>query len=172
MPNNYLTPIDRNKLFYSDLDYDFETDLVSGYLEEDTNQTVVVYRVDREKTNVNDIYQEKKGKIRFLPPKAIPCMFEIKDSETKSYDNKTSNGVYTIGGGLTVYVLTKTLEKYSCDISRGDYLGIQIDTNRMVYYSVVNDGKVNTANSLYVGAYKTAYRVINAAIVDENEFKG
>lgn len=173
MPNNYLTPIKRNNLFYSDEDYDFETDIVLGYMEEDTNQTVVVYEVDRSKTNVNDTYKENNNStISFKPPRAIPCLYEIKEAEIKSYDSRTSNAVYAIGGNLTVYVLVKTLEKYKCDIKRGDYLGIQIDTNKMVYYAVVNDGKVNTANTLYVGAYKPAYRIITATVVDENEFNG
>lgn len=172
MPNNYLTPINRNNLFYSEEDFDFETDIVLGYMEEDTNQEVIVYEVDRSKTVVNSTYKENNSSIRFKPPKAIPCLYEIKENETKAYDSKTSNAVYTIGGGLTVYVLTKTFEKYKCDIKRGDYLGIQIDTNKIVYYAVVNDGKVNTANTMYVGAYKPAYRVITAAIVDENEFNG
>lgn len=172
MPNNYLSPISRNKTFYSESEFEFETDLIMDYLEEDTNQTVVLYRVDREKTNVNDVYKDKKGNIRFLPPIEIPCLYEIKDPEIKSYDNKTNTGVYTIGGSLTIYTMPKILEKYKCDILRGDYIGVQIDTDRMVYYSVVNDGKVNTSNSMYVGAYKTAFRVITAAVVDENEFKG
>lgn len=173
MPNNYLTPINRNDLFYSQEDFNYETDLVMGYMEEDVNQTVIVYEVDRDKTNLDSVYKENKdGKIRFKPPKEIPCFYEIKDAEIKSYDNKTSTGVYTLNGGLTVYILDKVLKKYGCDIKRGDYLGILIDTDRMVYYSVVNDGKINTANNLYVGAFKPAYRVVIGAVVDENEFNG
>jgi hypothetical protein len=68
--------------------------------------------------------------------------------------------------------MPKILEKYKCDIRRGDYIGLQIDTNRMVYFSVVNDGKVNTANRYHVGAYKIAWREITCAPVPENEFKG
>lgn len=172
MPNNYLTPINRNNLFYSEEDFDFETDIVMGYMEEDTNQTVVVFEVDRSKTPLNSTYKETSSAIRFKPPKEIPCLYEVKDAELKSYDNKTSTGVYAISGNLTVYVMPKILTKYDCEIKRGDYIGVQIDTNRMIYYSVVDDGRVNTANSLYVGAYKTAYRVITAAPVDENEFNG
>ena len=89
--------------------------------------------MDRSKTNVNDTYKENNNStISFKPPRAIPCLYEIKEAEIKSYDSRTSNAVYAIGGNLTVYVLTKTLEKYKCDIKRGDYLGIQIDTNKMV----------------------------------------
>ena len=64
--NGNTTPISRNNLFYSEEDFQFETDIIEGYLEEDLNQTVVVYEVDRKRTNVNDIYKEaKKDTIRF-----------------------------------------------------------------------------------------------------------
>ena len=66
MPNNMNTPINRNNLFYSKEDFDFEMDLVEGYLEEDTNQTVVVYQVDKITTQVNDIYKEANKNIHFL----------------------------------------------------------------------------------------------------------
>ena len=172
MPNNYKTPVTRNRLFYSEEDFDFETDIVMDYLETDTNQTIVVYEVDRDKTNINSTYKENSTGIRYKPPKEIPCLYEVKDAEIRSYDSRTNNGIYTINGSLMVYVMPKVLEKYKCDIKRGDYIGIQIDTDRMIYYSVVNDGKVNTANSQYVGAYKTAYRVITGAAVDESEVNG
>ena len=172
MPDNYLTPVNRNKLFYSEDDFDFETDLVMGYLEEDVNQTIILYEVDRDKTDLSSTYKETNGSIRFKPPREIPCLFEIQDSELKSYDSSNSNGAYTVGGNLTAYIPTKAFEKYKCDIKRGDYIGVQIDTNRIVYYAVTNDGKLNTANRNYIGAYKTAFRVITASVVDENEFNG
>ena len=43
------------------------------YIEQDANQTVILYRVDLEKTKVNDIYKEaSKDAIRFLPPIELP----------------------------------------------------------------------------------------------------
>lgn len=170
--NGTITPINRNNLFYSEEDYEFETDLIEGYLEEDLNQTVIVYEVDRKRTNVNDIYKEaKKDAIRFLPPKEVPCMYEIQDAQLNTFDSKSNTGTYQVSGNLTVYVTTKALEKYKCDIKRGDYLAIQIDEHRMSYFTVTDDGKVNTANKLMVGGYKTTnWRVINAA--PSQEFSG
>lgn len=173
MPNNLKTPITRNDLFYSEEDFEYETDLLMEYMEEDLNQTVVVYEVDRQKTNVNAVYKEaKNGEIRYKTPKEIPCMYELKEADIKTYDSKSNNGVYVVNGNLIVYVMPKILKKYKCDIKRGDYIGLQIDTDRMVYFSVVNDGKVNTANMYHVGAYKTAWRVITCAAVDQTEFNG
>ena len=167
-----IMPISRNNLFYSAEDFEFETDLIDGYLEEDLNQTVVVYEVDRKRTNVNDIYKEaKKDTISFLPPKEIPCMFEIQDAQLNAFDSKSSTGTYQISGNLTVYVTTNALGKYKCDIKRGDYLAIQIDEHRMSYFTVTDDGKVNNANKLMVGGYKPSYwRIISAA--PAQEFRG
>ena len=164
----------KNNMFYSEEDFSYETDLIERYIEEDINQSVVLYEVDRSKTNVNAIYKEAtSGNIRYKAPREIPCMYEIKDSEIKSFDNKTSNGVYTQDGNLQIYVLTRTLEKYKADVKRGDYIGVQIDLNRMKYYTVVNDGKVNTANTHMVGGYKPACRTIECTLVsDISEFNG
>ena len=173
MANSKLQLPAKTNMFYSEDDFIFETEMVEGYIEEDLNQSVVLYEVDRRKTNVNAIYKEAtNGNIRYKAPKEIPCMYELKDADVKTYDSKTNTGVYVVNGNLILHVMPKILEKYKCDIRRGDYIGLQIDTNRMVYFSVVNDGKVNTANRYYVGAYKIAWREITCAPVPENEFKG
>lgn len=164
--------VNRNSLFYSEQDYQFETDILSNYLEEDTNQTIVLYEVDRRQTNINDIYKETpdRNSIRFKPPKELPCLYEIKEAETKSYDTKTSNAVYMISGGATIYILTSTLKKYKCDIKRGDYIAIQANTDSMYYFTVVSDGKVNNSNNMMVGAYKSPWRIITCAPVTRDEF--
>jgi hypothetical protein len=69
MPGNYRTPITRNNMFYSPSDFDLETDIVMGYMEEDLNQTVIVYQVDRATTSVNAVYQETTSNIRYKAPK-------------------------------------------------------------------------------------------------------
>ena len=174
MANSKLQLPTKTNMFYSEDDFIFETEMVEGYIEEDLNQSVVLYEIDRRKTNVNAIYKEAtSGNIRYKAPKEIPCMYEIKDSELKSFDTKSSNGVYTQDGNLEIYVLVKTLEKYKADIKRGDYIGVQIDTNRMKYYTVVNDGKVNSANTHMIGGYKPAWRKVECTLVsDISEFNG
>lgn len=174
MSNVKLQLPSKNNLFYSEEDFQYETDFVERYIEEDLNQSVVVYEVDRKKTNVNSIYKEaSSGNIRYKAPRELPCMYEIKDAEIKSFDSKSSNGIYTQDGNLTMYVLVHTMEKYGVDIKRGDYIGVQIDTNRMKYYTVVNDGKVNTSNSHMIGGYKPAWKTIECTLVsDISEFNG
>lgn len=174
MPNSKLQLPTKNNLFYSEEDFLYETDLVERYIEEDLNQSVVVYEVDRKKTNINAIYKDaSKGNIRYKAPRELPCMYEIKDAELKSFDGKSTNGVYAQDGNLVIYTLVKTLEKYGIDVKRGDYIGVQIDMNRMKYYTVVNDGKVNSANTHMIGGYKPAWRTIECTLVsDISEFNG
>lgn len=166
--NGNITPINRNNLFYSEEDFGFETDLIEGYLEEDINQTVVVYEVDRKRTNINDAYKEaKKDTIRFKPPKEVPCMFEIEDAQLNAFDSQSNTGTYQVSGNLKLYIMPKTLEKFKCDIKRGDYVAIQIDTNKMSYFTVTDDGKVNNSSKNIIGAYKVGWRVISASPAQE-----
>lgn len=168
------TPINRNNMFYSEEDFQMEVGLLSDYMEEDTNMTIVLYEVDRVKTNVNDIYEETKNKnnIRFKPPKELPCFYDIKESQTKSYDGKSSNAVYAISGNMTIHILKATLKEYKCDIKRGDYIGVMNDVNDMYYFTVIDDGKINNANSLMVGIYKSPWRVIQCVPCTKDEFDG
>ena len=166
--NGNITPINRNNLFYSEEDFGFETDLIEGYLEEEIKQTVVVYEVDRKRTNINDAYKEaKKDTIRFKPPKEVPCMFEIEDAQLNAFDSQSNTGTYQVSGNLKLYIMPKTLEKFKCDIKRGDYVAIQIDTNKMSYFTVTDDGKVNNSNKNIIGAYKVGWRVISASPAQE-----
>ena len=66
--------------------------------------------------------------------------------------------------------MPKTLEIYKCDIKRGDYVAIQIDTNRMSYFTVTDDGKVNNSNKNVIGAYKVGWRTIKCS--PSPEFRG
>lgn len=166
-------PITRNNLFYSQEDFDYETSMVEDYFENDLNQTVIIYEVDRKRTNTDSIYKEADhDSIRVKPPKEIPCLFQINEPELKSLDSKNNNGLYQVSGNLTFYVLVKTLEKYGCDPKRGDYVGVPMTPGRMQYYAISNDGKINTGNTSFIGAYMPAWRKIDASPVVESEFNG
>ena len=65
----------KNNMFYSEEDFSYETDLIERYIEEDINQSVVLYEVDRSKTNVNAIYKEAtSGNIRYKAQRKIQCL--------------------------------------------------------------------------------------------------
>lgn len=172
MPNNINTPVTRTKMFYSEKDFNMEKNLICDYIEMDLNQSVVVYEVDRVRTNNDAVYKDSKDEIRYKTPKEIPCMYQIDESRLKSYDSSSTNGVYAISGNLTCYVPTDMFSKYGCDIKRGDYLGVQIDNNRMSYFVVTDDGKVNTANTSFLGGMRPIGRIVKASPVADTEFNG
>jgi hypothetical protein len=167
-------PIKRNNKFFSGEDFDLELDFAKEYIEQDANQTIILYRVDLEKTQVNDIYKEaQKDAVRFLPPIELPVVYEIGESELKAYGTKLQKGIYAQTGKLSFTVLLSTLEEYGCDISRGDYIGVQIDSSHREYFTVTDDGRVGTTSnrfSLY-GTMPYA-RKIECASVDLGEFNG
>lgn len=170
---NNIIPINRNKKFFSKIDFDLELELGMEYLMEDVGQTIILYEVDLEATNLNATYKEAdKDSIRFKIPKELPAIYEIDVPRTKSYENKTSSGVYSINGNLKAGIYQKTLDDNDCEIKRGDYVGIAIDSDRMIYFVVTDDGKLNTDNAHTMWGTKPIYRSIEAAPVDVNEFRG
>lgn len=172
--NKNKVPITRNNKFFSAEDFDLEIGFASEYLEQDANQTIILYQVDLEKTQVNDTYVEaKKDSIRFKTPIVLPVIYEVSDAEMKTYNNKLQTGYYAQTGKLTFSVLLSTLEEYNCDISRGDYIGVQIDTDKREYFTVTDDGRVGmTANKFTMFGTKPYARTITAAVVDNVEFNG
>lgn len=167
-------PIKRNTKFFSGEDFDLELEFAKEYLEQDANQTVILYRVDLDKTKVNDIYHEaSKDAIRFFPPIELPVIYEIGDAELKAYNNKIQKGMYAKTGKLTFSVLLSTLEENNCDISRGDYIGVQIDPTHREYFTVTDDGRVGaTSNKFTMYGTKPYARTIQCASVDLGEFNG
>lgn len=168
------TPIKRNSKFFSSEDFGLEMEFAMEYMEQDANQTIILYQVDYEKTKVNDIYKEaKKDKIRFKTPVELTVIYDLQDSETKAYRENMSKGVYVKPGKLTFSVLLKELEEKSCDISRGDYIGIQINPEFMIYFTVADDGKMamtSNKNTLY--GKIPFYRTIQCNYIDPSEMNG
>lgn len=167
-------PIQRNNKFFGDEDFDLQVSYASEYLEEQANQTVILYQVDLEKTKVNDVYVEAaKDAIRFSTPIELPVVYDIADSELKSYSTKVQKGVYAQTGKLTFSVLLSTLEEYGCDISRGDYIGVQIDSQHREFFTVTDDGRVGaTSNKFTIFGTRPYARTITCASVDLGEFNG
>lgn len=167
------TPIGRNSKFFSPKDAEIQIHYMQEYLEEFANQTVILYQVDFEKTKVDDLYKEsKKDAVRFKTPIELPVIYEIAKSEMKSYNSQTMKGIYSKPGKLTFTVLIRTLEEKKCDINRGDYIGVQLDTEHREYWTVTDDGRVNAmSNGFTLYGTIPQYRTIECAYVDPNEFK-
>ena len=161
-------------MFFSKSDFEMEVELARDYLEQDMNQTIVLFEVDLSKTNTNDIYHEaSKKNIRFKPPVELTVRYEITDAEMRSYDKTSNKGLYSKPGVLNFTVLNATLEEVGRDIKRGDYIGVQITPEEMIYYTVFDDGKVASyANSNTLYGVKPFYRQVKCNYIDPAEFEG
>ena len=167
-------PIKRNNKFFGGEDFNTEMDFAREYMEQDANQTIVLYQVDLQKTNVNDIYKEaQKSEIRFKPPVELTCVYQIEEAENKAYNQQSSKGMYAKPGKLTFSVLNLELEQKHCDINRGDYIGIDITPEYRIFFTVTNDGRMNTTSNKNTIYGKMPYfRECIGAYVDTNEFQG
>lgn len=166
-------PINRNNLFYSEQDYLFEMEIGKTYLEQDVNQTVILYEVDLNKTNLDNLYNESKSdSIIFKTPVELHVLYKIEPSELSSYEKNKNLGSYLKNGKLTFGVYQATLDELNAEIKVGDYIGVQVTPTHMEFYTVVNDGRINYDNTHSVFGYKPSWRTIVCAYVNPNEFNG
>lgn len=170
--NRKKVPITRNSLFFSDESFDFEERLAEDYMEVDTNQSVVLFEVDLEKTRTDSLYFDSPFKdIRWKAPKELPVLYDLNDPELRTYDKQQNLGVFVKVGKLDFDIMNITLKKFKCDIKKGDYIGIQVTPEKMEYFVVVDDGRVNFDNKHNMYGTRPYYRTVKCAWTDPNEFK-
>lgn len=164
-------PINRNNLFYSEEDFAFEREVGKNYIEQDMNQTVVLYQVDLDKTNADALYGETQAnQVVYKPPVEIHCVYEISEPELKSYDKTKNLGTYMKTGKLTIGVYQETLDELGVDIKKGDYIGVQISQTHMEYFTVSNDGRNNYDNAHTLFGIEPLFRTIEGYQIDKSEF--
>ena len=164
-------PITRLNKFFSDQDFNLELAMGEEWLLGDMNFTLVLYRVDRQKTNSDDVYGEAlSDAIQFLPP--VEFKGYVKVEAPSNVDMGSSKIYQTEPGNLQVSVYQKSLNELDIDVNLGDYIGYYETETRVRYYSVVDDGRVVSDNKHTYGGYKPYYRTIIAAPANENEFRG
>lgn len=164
-------PINRNNFFTSQDQINFQIGIGMEYVNKIVNQTVVLYEVDREKTKVNDIYNEANFKnLIFKTPVELNVLYRLDKGELKTYDSDTIKGYYVKVGKLTFSIYEKELEENGCDIKRGDYIGLQVTPDHMETFIVVDDGRVNYDNAHTLWGTVPYYRSVTCSVVsDVNE---
>ena len=164
-------PINRNNLFYSEDDFAFEREVGKNYIEQDMNQTVVLYQVDLDKTNPDALYGETQAnQVVYKAPVEIHCVYEISEPELKSYDKTKNLGTYMKTGKLTIGVYQETLDELGVDIKKGDYIGVQVSQTHMEYFTVSNDGRNNYDNAHTLFGIEPLFRTMEGYSVDTSEF--
>jgi len=172
MSNNNKVPINRLSKFFSEEDFFFlEQAIGMEWLHGDMNFTVVLYRVDRQRTNNDDVYGEAlSGGIQFLAPVELKGLVKI-EAPTNS-DLGLSRISQIEPGNMTFSVYQNHLDQLAVDISLGDYLGYYETEDKVRYYTVVNDGRITSDMKHTYGGYKKFYRTIIASPATNDEFNG
>ena len=164
-------PITRLNKFFSEADFDLDISMGKEWLDGDMNFTLVLYKIDRQRTNNDDVYGEAlTDGIQFLAPVEFKGYVKIESPSTIDYGNSKLSQAEP--GNLLVGVYQSELDALEIDINYGDYIGYYETETRVRYYSVVDDGRVYSDNKHTYGGYKPFYRSIIAAPVNDNEFRG
>jgi hypothetical protein len=164
-------PITRLGKFFSQDDFDINIQMGQEYLHGDLNMKLVLYRVDRLKTDTDDVYAEAgMDDIKYFPPVEFNALVKIDEPKNNTY--KSGMVRYNEPGNLTLSVYITHLQELGIDIRYGDFIGYQDSEEKLRYYTVSNDGKVTSDNKHKMFGYKPHYRTIVCVPAQETEFRG
>lgn len=164
-------PITRLGKFFGGEDFALDIGMGEEWLEGDLNFTLVLYKVDKKKTKTDDVYGEAlEDGIQFLPPVEFKGYVKILAPTNLMLGGSRIN--QSEPGNLQVSVYQQTLDDLEISIDFGDYIGYYETESRVRYYSVIDDGRVNSDNKHTYGGYKPFYRTVIATYVNDNEFRG
>ena len=165
-------PITRLSRFYDEVDFEMELDMAREVIEEDSNFTVILYRIDKINSTA-DIYGESEARqIRFLPPVELKVLPKLEDAENKVYDKNGGRLKYQEYGNFTFTIINKQMEDKGVEISYGDIVGYADREDNMKYYEVHDDGRINADNESTQFGYKSYFSTIRCVTVDPNQFNG
>jgi hypothetical protein len=168
--NNKL-PITRLSKFFSQDDFDINIQMGREYLHGDLNMKLVLYCVDRSKTDNDAVYAEAGAdEIKYFPPVEINALVKIEEPKNVTY--KAGMVRYNEPGNLTLSVYITHLEELNVDIKYGDYIGYPDSEEKLRFYTVSNDGKVTSDNKHKMFGFKPHYRTIVCVPTQQNEFRG
>ena len=169
--SNKKVPITRLGKFFGAEDFNLDISMGEEWLHGDMNFTVVLYKIDRQKTITDNVYGETVSDgIKFLPPIEFKAFVQVMAPENKNVGNSKIEQFEP--GNIRVSVYQKQLDDLEIEIEYGDYLGYYETETLVRYYTVNNDGRVVSDNKHTYAGYKPYYRTITASPVGPNEFKG
>lgn len=167
-----LVPITRLGKFFGGEDLSLDIGMGEEWLIGDMNFTVILYRIDRAKTETDDVYGEVlEDGIQFMAPVELKGYVQVMAPSNKLYGNNSRIEIQEPGNMKFSFYL-KTLEDLGVEIFMGDYLGYYESEDRVRYYVVSDDGYVRSDNKHTYGGVKPFYRTVVATYVSENEFRG
>ena len=135
------------------------------------NFTVILYRIDRQRTKTDNVYGEVlKDGIQFMAPIELKGLVQVMAPSNRLLGG--SKIKQDEPGNMKFSIYQKTLDDLGVNILMGDYLGYYETESRVRYYTVINDGLVVSDNRHSYGGYRPFYRTIEATWVSNDEFRG
>ena len=167
-----LIPITRNNRFYGEEDFALEINMGIEYLTGDIDFRVVLYRVDYEKTNQDDLYGEvEASQIKYKSPIELSCSLSLKPKNNKQY-NPNGTLIREEWGNLEFNIYEQQLKELGIEINKGDYVAYPVRPDYIKYFSVVDNDMVNDDTSRLLGLKMGFYRHIVCTPTDMSEFGG
>jgi hypothetical protein len=166
-----LVPITRLGKFFGGEDYALDISIGEEWLIGDMNFTVILYRIDRQRTKTDNVYGEVlKDGIQFMAPIELKGLVQVMAPSNRLLGG--SKIKQDEPGNMKFSIYQKTLDDLGVNILMGDYLGYYETESRVRYYTVINDGLVVSDNRHSYGGYRPFYRTIEATWVSNDEFRG
>ncbi len=165
-----IVPINRMRKFYGDADWRAEIQMGREFLEGDIDFRVILYRVDYEKTNTDDLYGEvEANQIKYKTPIELSCSLSLKPKINKQY-NPNGTLQREEWGNLEFNIYEQQLTELGIDINKGDYVAYPVRENYNKMFSVTDNDKVNDDTKRLLGGKKGFYRHIVCTPTDASEF--
>ena len=114
--SNRIVPITRLGKFFGAEDYNLDISMGEEWLHGDMNFTLVLYKVDKQKTITDNVYGETVSDgIKFLPPIEFKGYVQVMAPENKNVGNSKIEQFEP--GNIRVSVYQRQLDELDFDIS-------------------------------------------------------
>jgi hypothetical protein len=164
-------PITRLSKFFGQDDFDLNIKMGEEYLHGDLGMKLVLYRVDRTKTDIDDVYAEVgMDEIKYFPPIEFFGLVKIEEPKNNTYKDGLVR--YNEPGNLTISIYKKHLDEMGIDITYGDFIGYPESETRTRFYTVYDDGRVISDNKHNMFGFKPYYRTVRCAPAQDTTFRG
>ena len=164
-------PITRLSKFFGQDDFDLNIKMGEEYLHGDLGMKLVLYRVDRAKTEIDDVYAEVgMDEIKYFPPIEFFGLVKIEEPKNNTYKDGLVR--YNEPGNMTISIYKKHIEEMGIEITYGDFIGYPESETRTRFYTVVDDGRVVSDNKHNMFGFKPYYRTVRCAPAQDTTFRG
>ena len=153
--------------FFGESTFNFFQDLAMEYVEGHLSQTVRLYQLDPEKSEIHEIYgtRSSRGKV-FKPPVELYARVLLEEQSNESYTD--GNKVrYNEIGNLKVHIMLKHLQEQNVEVNYGDYIGYTLDGKEVIFEVSDNQSK-DLANKFTMGGYAAVWKTLHCVPTDKS----